>query len=651
MRRNTSRSKSGITGRTIVAILLAVIFLPAVVDALVPSERGRPSVRTARKREIKPSIPLADRSEEGKVFLEYADSLSFRTNRYQPAAEQYQVLNGNVRLRKGGMFMYCDSAYFYEHTNSVKAFGNVRMEQGDTLFVNADMLDYDGFDEEAVLYADPGKKVRLRNRDVTLTTDIFHYDMLNNVGFYDVGGELTDPKNKLTSWEGEYYPDTKDAFFRYDVRLTARQKGDVTRITSDSLDYNTNTHIAKILSPSEIVNSDGTIYTSSGDYNTDTGIADLYERSTVHTNRGNTLTGDTLFYDRQKGYGEAFGSMVLTDSARQSSLFGDYGYYDEVRDSAFVTGRALAKEYSKGDTLYLHGDTITSYLDLSDSTHVTNAFHRVRFYRSDVQGLCDSMSITERDSILYMYRAPVVWSGDRQVFGNVIYVHMADSTVDWARLPQSGMMAEHIAEDCYNQLSGADMTVWFADSTVRRMYVDGNVQLITFPMESDSTYNKYAYLESSYMDAYFAGNSVEMIHFWPETTAKITPLYLAKRGAYFLPKFKWYGDLRPQVPGDVFVVPQEMIDLINAAEPVKPDGNKAGSTRRKTDPRRPHPDAPALRTDDVEQAEPSESSEASELSEPSKLSEPSEISENSDNSDEHEEEAEEEAVEEEVVEE
>lgn len=627
-------SNTGITGRTIVAILLAVIMLPAVVDALAPAERSRPTVRAQRKREIKPSIPLADRSESDKVFLEYADSLSFRTNRFQAAWEQYQVLNGNVRLRKGGMFMYCDSAYFYEHTNSVKAFGNVRMEQGDTLFVYADLLDYDGLDEEAVLYADPGKKVRLRNRDVTLTTDIFHYDMLNNVGFYDVGGELTDPKNKLTSWEGEYYPDTKDAFFRYDVRLTARQKGDVTRITSDSLDYNTITHIAKLLSPSEIVNSDGVIFTSSGDYNTDTGIADLYARSTVHTNRGNTLTGDTLFYDRQKGYGEAFGSMVLTDSARQSSLFGDYGFYDEVRDSAFVTGRALAKEYSKGDTLYLHGDTILSYLDLADSTHVINAFHRVRFYRSDVQGLCDSMSITERDSILYMYRAPVVWSGDRQIFGNVIYAHMADSTVDWARLPQSGMMAEHIAEDCYNQLSGSDMTAWFADSTVRRLYVDGNVQLITFPMESDSSYNKFAYLESSYMDAYFLDNTVERIHFWPETTAKITPLYLAKKGAYFLPKFKWYADLRPLVPGDVFVVPQEMIDLINSAEPIKTD--ESTPTRRKTDPRRPHPDAPAPIEDAPEPLEISEPSEPSEISENSEDSADSENSELSDDTEEEE---------------
>lgn len=595
MKRMRATLKFQLTGRVVALLCVLALCIPSVVVGLEPSRKEKPMVRKPdRKRVIKPAIPLANRAETDKVFLEYADSLSFRANPNMPAEEQYQVLNGNVKLRKGGMFMFCDSAYFYEHTNSVKAFGNVRMEQGDTLFVNADLLDYNGIDEEAVLFADPGKKVRLRNRDVVLTTDIFHYDMRNNVGFYDVGGELTDPKNKLTSWEGEYYPDTKDAFFRYDVQLTARQKGDVTRILSDSLDYNTNTHIARLISPSQIINSDGTIYTSNGDYNTNTGIADLYARSTVHTNRGNTLTGDTLFYDRNKGYGEAFGSMVLTDSARQSTLQGDYGYYDEVRDSAFVTGRALAKEYSKGDTLYLHGDTITAYLDLADSTRVTNAFHRVRFYRSDLQGLCDSLSVTERDSLLRMYRAPIVWSGERQVFGNVIFAHMADSTVDWARLPQTGMMAEHIAEDCYNQLSGLDMTVWFNDSTVRRLYVEGNVQLITFPMESDSTYNKYAYLESSYMDAYFAADSVEMIHFWPETSTKITPLYLAKKGSYFLPKFKWYADLRPEIPGDVFVVPQEMIDLFNAAEPISvtATGPASGASVRK-----PNPGAPSAVTD------------------------------------------------------
>ncbi len=579
--------------KILAAACISLFLVPTILLASPQSAKtSKPAQKTAAgQQRVKPQIPTADHSQTNKVFLEHADLLRYEQQFGVGAEDQYQVLTGNVKLRKGGMYMYCDSAYLYEATNSIEAFGNVRMEQGDTLFVNADYLDYNGLIEEAVLYADAGKKVRLRNREVTLTTDIFHYDMANEIGYYDVGGELTDKQNKLTSLEGEYYPQTKDAYFNFDVHLTSRRDNDVLYINTDSLEYNTATHIAELVSESEIINSDGTIYTSSGTYNTNSGQADLFKRSTVHTRRGNTLTGDTLYYDRQKQYGEAFGNMVLTDSARQSALFGDYGFYDEVRDSAFVTGRALGKEYSKGDTLYLHGDTIIAYVDLVDSTKVTNVFHRVRFYRYDVQGLCDSLSMTERDSIIYMYRSPIIWSGERQIFGNQINAHMADSTIDWARLPLTGMMSEHIAEDCYDQLSGLDVTVWFSDSTVRRMYVEGNVQLIGFPMESDSTYNKYVYVESSYMDSYFDNNSIESIHFWPETTSKVTPLYLAKRNRYFLPKFKWYEDIRPRSPEDVFSMPEEMLELFRQADPIVPTSKGPNEPKRESN--KPNPNAPA----------------------------------------------------------
>lgn len=603
--KRNDRPARRLLGRIAAVLLLQLIWLPSVFFASgqtpVPASPRKPH------KTVRPMIPSANQQQNDKVYLEYADRLSFQQQYGVGPDEQYQVLAGNVRLRKGAMHMYCDSAQIFEATNSVNAFGNVRMEQGDTLFVFADILEYDGITEEAVLYADIGNKVRLINRDVTLTTDVFHYDMANEIGYYEVGGVLVDRQNRLESWIGEYYPQTKDSYFEQDVRLTSRQKGDVTYINTDRLEYNTDTHIARLLMPSEIINRDGTIYTSDGVYNTAVDTATLYSRSTVVTRRGNTLTGDTLFYDRVKQYGEAFGNMILTDSVRQASLLGDYGFYDEVRDSAFVTGRALSKEYSKGDTLYLHGDTIIAFLDLADSTHVTNVFHRVRFYRSDIQGICDSLSMTERDSILYMYRAPVVWSGERQIFGNVINVHLADSTVDWARLPQFGFMAEHIAEDCYNQISGTDMTAWFADSTVERLYVEGNVMLDVFPMESDSSYNKFAYVESSYMDAYFKDNNIESIHFWPETNSRFTPLYLAKRGSYFLPKFQWYEDIRPISPEDVFVIPQEMIDLISKAEPVI-----TTVAERKTDASRPNPNSPPDKREAVESPEPTEATEAAE---------------------------------------
>lgn len=567
-----------------------LLTLPVIVSSIAAERKIKPRAPHVR---IAPTVPAANRYQEGKVFLEHADLLHYEkipvAEDAEEIPEQYQVLNGNVVMRKGDMFMYCDSAYFYEESNSFDAFGNVRMEQGDTLFVYADELNYDGASELAILYADFGKKVRLINKDVKLETDVFNYDMLNEVGYYTNGGVLTDKQNKLTSVAGEYHPNTKDAYFNYNVHLRSLQNADTLHIYTDSLDYNTATHIAKIVSKSEIVNSDGVIYSTSGIYNTDTGVGDLYKRSLVVTKRGSTLTGDTLFYDRTKGFGEAFGGVIVTDSVRQVSLHGEYGFYDEIADSAFVTIRALAKEYSRGDTLYLHGDTINAYTE-PDSTKVTNAFHRVRFYRSDMQGICDSLSMTDRDSIMYMYRHPVVWSDERQIFGNVIYLHLNDSTIDWARLPQFGFTAEHIAEDCYNQLSGTDLTAWFNDSTLRRLYVEGNVQLIMFPMENDSTYNKYVQTESSYMDSYYDHNTVDSIHFWPETTTKVVPLYLARKNSYFLPKFAWYEDLRPWSPEDVFNVLQAMIDLINSADPVS--STVAERKTKESERRRPNAAAP-----------------------------------------------------------
>lgn len=562
-RRSSSRR---LLRRVLPGACAAALF--ASISAAASLRPGQVPGRTAdNPQEIKPIIPEASRYQEGKVFLEHADVWRFDQQPDVAPEDQFQVLVGSVVFRKNDMYMYCDSAHFYEQRNSFEAFSNVRMEQGDTLFVYADELNYDGAEELAVLYTDPGKKVRLINRDVKLETDVFNYDLAQDVGYYNVGGTLSDAQNTLDSQEGEYYPGSKDAFFYFNVHLRSLGEKDTLEMFTDSLLYNTGTHIARLVSPTRIINADGEILSSSGMYNTESGLADLYARSMVVTNRGNTLTGDTLFYDRDRGIGEAFGNMILTDSAHSSSLHGNYGFYDDRADSAFVTGRALAKEYSRGDTLYLHGDTIYAYLDAEDSTRVMNVYHKVRFYRSDLQGVCDSLSSTERDSMLYLYRHPVVWNGEKQIFGNVIHVHFNDSAPDWAMLPEFGFMAEHLAEDCFQQMSGTKMTAWFNDSTIRHLFVEGNVMLIMFPMENDSTYNKFAYVESSVMDAWFLNNDIERILFTPATTAKVTPLYLAKRGSYFLPKFAWYEKIRPKSAADVFVIPQEMIDLFNSAPP------------------------------------------------------------------------------------
>ena len=526
---------------------------------------------------IRPVVPTADRSAGNKVFLENAEELR------KAPDDSFMVVVRNVVFTKGPMIMKCDSAHYYPDTESMNAYGNVSMEQGDTLFIFADELDFDGPTEIATLYADPGKKVELINRDVKLETDVFVYDLAVDIGYYEVGGQLTDPGNTLVSLKGEYIPSTKEANFYTDVHLNSRNATDTLDIFSDTLYYNTATHVAEIYSPSEIINRRGTIYTTRGVCNTDSNYSILYDRSMIVTSQGQTLTADTIYYDRARMYGEAFGNMIMTDTAHHAEVRGQYGFYNEATDSTFVTGRAMLAEYSQGDTLFLHGryietfrafDTIRIKEDTLravpaseriDTSHVAVVYPRVRFFRSDVQGVCDSMRFTSADSTLRMYINPVIWSEDRQVHGNIIEMLLNDSTVERITLPDQGFTSQHIEGDHYNQMSGKEMVAYFVDGDMRRLDINGNVEIILYPEESDSTINKIVNAESSFLRGYFRNRNAESIKLWPETTGKATPLFLAKRSQYFLAKFKWFDAIRPRSPHDIFVIPDEMEEMMRAA--------------------------------------------------------------------------------------
>lgn len=583
------------------------LFIPSIVIGANPTKKSiAQQNQTENRVVVKPTIPKVNRENSGKVFLEEADSLIKHDN------EDFIILIGKknkVRFRNGNMFMTCDSAHFYDQINSFNAYGNIHMWQGDTLNVYGDSLNYYGDDEHAVLYAYEGNSVKLINKDVMLETDIFEYDIKQDLGFYTTGGIMTNQENRLESEEGDYSPSTKQSNFYGNVYLQNKSaEGRISEIYSESLhyntltqvatidtdaiiasegttintynaEYNTNTNIAKLMSLSTITNKDGVITTKNGDYNTATGIANLYEHSIVKTKDNKTLEGDTLFYDRHNGYGEAYGNMIITDIDRNSMIKGDYGYYNEIIDSAFVTGRALALEYS-GDTLYMHGDTIRAFritneiasshkdsitATIIDTSHVIVVNPRVRIYRSDIQGVCDSMTFRQKDSLLVMNKYPILWSGNRQLFGDIVEIHFNDSTSDWARLPQFGFAIEHIEENLYNQISGKEMFATFQDERLKTLKISGNVQAIVIPMESDSTYNKIVNIESSFLAARFNENRLEWCKIWPQSNGTVTPLYLAKKSLFLLPKFKWYEKIRPKYPMDVFNVSQEMEELLRSA--------------------------------------------------------------------------------------
>lgn len=333
------------------------------------------------KEPFTPQIPGSNRYRHDKVFLEQADSI-IKTSGFDPSLDR-QLVKGNVKFRQMGMWMYCDSAYYFPELNSMDAFGHVRMEQGDTLFVYADKLFYSGTDRFARLRCgETEPSVRMINRNVRLTTDSLDYDLARDLGWYAYGGRLEDELNTLTSIYGEYSPSTNDAVFFHNVELHGEQND--FHMFTDTLYYNTDTKIARIETPTRIETTEDVIQTSEGFYNTDTGVAELMSRSMIlHTdslNRTTTLEGDSIVYDPTTRISRAYSfrvpwkhprPMVITDTARKATLIGGFGIYNDSTREAMATEYPLLMEYSQADTLFMRADTIRTWvLELSPAVRV-----------------------------------------------------------------------------------------------------------------------------------------------------------------------------------------------------------------------------------------------------------------------------------------
>ena len=482
-------------------------------------------------------------NKKTKVYLLHADE----GQADKLARPDVQVLIGNVKLRHDSMYMYCDSALIFEKTNSVEAFSNVRMEQGDTLFIYGDYLYYDGMTQIAQLR----ENVKMINRSTTLLTDSLNYDRLYDLGYYFEGGTLMDEENVLTSDWGEYSPATKQSVFNHDVKLVNPKFV----LTSDTLRYNTESKIAVILGPSNIVSDNNHIYSERGFYNTMTEQAELLDRS-VLTNQGKKLVGDSLFYDRIIGYGEAFDNVKMTDSINKNMLTSDYCFYNELTDSAFAMKRAVAIDYSQGpDSLFMHGDTLqlVSYNLNTDSVfRLMKAYHKVRIYRTDVQGVCDSLVYNSKDSCMTMYTDPILWNEGQQLFGEQIKIYMNDSTIDWAHIINQALTVEMKDSIHYNQVSGKEMKAYFINGDMRHIEVIGNVLTAFYPEEKDSTMTGFNCLEGSVLHLYMKDKKMEKGLFIGKSNGTMYPMDQIPSDKLRLPTFAWFDYVRPLNKDDIF---------------------------------------------------------------------------------------------------
>ena len=455
-----------------------------------------------------------------------------------------EVLTGNVIFYHEGAYMYCDSAYLYQQTNSFEAFSNVSMEQGDTIFVYGDYLFYDGNTRLARLR----DNIRMEDQTATLFTDSLDYDRIANLGYYFEGGLLVDDENELTSYWGQYAPDTKEALFSDSVKLVNE---DYT-IFADTLKYNTETKIADILGPSRIVSDSGYIYTDRGWYNTLTEDSRLFDRSQVYSNDGmKVLIGDTIFYNRLSGDGVVFGNMYLEDKERKTILRSNFGSYNEHTEFGLATDSAFVVDYSQLDSLFLHGDTLIMSTD--SIFRNVKAFHDVRFWRADIQGVCDSLHYSSRDSMIYMLGSPVIWNESNQILGYQINVYLNDSTIEKTHIIDYALaIQDRGIKDQYNQLSGREMTAFFNNGELYNVLVEGNAMSLYYLVEDDGTVIGLNKTESPYLSMDIEEEKLQKLKLWPATTAVTTPLPQLLPEQKRIEGFVWLDYLRPLNSFDIF---------------------------------------------------------------------------------------------------
>lgn len=481
----------------------------------------------------------------GKKVYERADVLSY-DDLLHP---EYHILSGNVRFKHEGATLFSDSAHFYAKTNSLYCFGNVHMEQGDTLFLYGAWLFYDGTNKLAQFR----EKVRMENRTitkketktVTLFTDSLNFDRVSNLGYFFDGGLLVDGTNELSSEYGQYNTETKIAHFKNDVKLVNPKFV----LTNKELSYNTNTHIADINVPTDIYSDSTYIFTSKGNYNTQSDKSVLYNRSFVLSDH-KRLTGDTVHYDSRSSIGEAFGNVVLMDTVQKITMIGGYGYSDETKGLGLMARQPLLIEHSSQDTLWLHGDTLKT---TQDSLYkVVSAYHHVRFFRNDFQGMCDSLLYSTKDSILSFYNNPVLWAEKQQISGDFIQMHTKQNKPELLHIQKSAILIEQVSDSLFNQTSGKDLKAYFDSGQVVKVEIRGNAETVYLPLDEDNQVTGLNRLEGSSLDLYRANEKVQKIIVWPKPQGKFYPLTMLDSNARYLPNFGWYQEARPTSPEDIY---------------------------------------------------------------------------------------------------
>jgi lipopolysaccharide export system protein LptA len=454
-------------------------------------------------------------------------------------------LLGNVSMKQGEIFMKCDSAWFYPGINQVKAYSKIHMQQGDTLHLYGDSLFYEGSSEMASVDGN----VELIDKETHLFTQSIKYDVRNEIATYNTGGKITNGQNTLTSIVGIYYVSQNLFHFKDSVNIVNPDYV----MTADTMDYNTKTETAIFTGPSEMNGDSIYLYCEKGWYDTKNDISRIWKNAVID-NKQQVITGDSLYFDGVKGYGLAYRNTSITDTSNNLIVKGNYAWYYKKPERFMVTDNAQFIQVSNKDSLFLHADTISG-VTISDSSmkeyRLMRAFYGCRIFSNDLQGKCDSLSYSFRDSVIRMYNAPVIWSEENQLVSDSIALFTKNRQAYRMELFSSAFITSQVDDQRFNQVKGRSLTGFFKDNELYKINVEGNGETVYYLLDSDEVVGVNQ-AKCSHIEIFVENGKITEIIEHQNPEGIIDPPSSVNPEMLKLDGFLWLDSVRPKKTEDIF---------------------------------------------------------------------------------------------------
>jgi hypothetical protein len=227
----------------------------------------------------------------------------------------------------------------------------------------------------------------------------------------------------------------------------------------------------------------------------------------------------------------------------------------------FITKKALAISTMEKDSLFMHSDTIMVTGKVDD--RIVRAFRNVKFYKTDLQGKCDSLITNEKTGLTKLLVKPVLWAQRNEIVGDTIHLisNIETKQLDSLKILGNAFMIQKDSAG-YSQLKGKNMYGKFFKNQLASLDAIGNSEVIFYIRDEHQKLVGISKMKSSNnIFITLNNNKINTVDFNVKPDGKTYPPSQLPEEEKLLKGFIWREDERP--------ISKEAIFISNEVKPLK----------------------------------------------------------------------------------